>query len=257
MNQQGDTSHHHTAGHAAKNHRLVLIFKYVLKSIHFKKTVARSSFASKLWSFSIQHQLNQNKVRWCYIGNDHNLERKWTLWPLAKIVQNWIVDRSTACNFMIYDQQNVWFYFKYIRFEYRLPTKNLPLLAQNSITFLSNFVFEKSLKLFVLGAQLIFRMDLFLLLFWITVPFWVIDRHWHLQNLRFIFFHVWLNKNGLISWNNNCFGLFFNLYHLSEKIRKKKNMSFPELSGIFRNLLAWSIWSFVVYLCENSFFVFH
>ena len=28
----------------------------------FKKTVTRFSFLSELWSFSIEHQLNQNKV---------------------------------------------------------------------------------------------------------------------------------------------------------------------------------------------------
>ena len=32
------------------------------KSVHFKKTVVRSSFFFKSLSFSIQHQLNQNKV---------------------------------------------------------------------------------------------------------------------------------------------------------------------------------------------------
>ena len=37
--------------------------------------VARSSFLSKLWSFSIQHQLNQHIVSWCYIENDYNFER--------------------------------------------------------------------------------------------------------------------------------------------------------------------------------------
>ena len=48
--------------------------RWFIKSVHFKNTVARSSFLSKLWSFSIQHQLNQNKVSWC-IENDHNFER--------------------------------------------------------------------------------------------------------------------------------------------------------------------------------------
>ena len=33
-----------------------------LKSVHFKKPVTRISFLSKVLSFSIQHQLNQNKV---------------------------------------------------------------------------------------------------------------------------------------------------------------------------------------------------
>ena len=39
-----------------------------LKSIHFKNPVALSSF-------SIQHQLNQNKVSWCCIENDNDFER--------------------------------------------------------------------------------------------------------------------------------------------------------------------------------------
>ena len=33
--------------------------EYLLKSVHFKKTVARSSFLSKLWYFSIQQQVPQ------------------------------------------------------------------------------------------------------------------------------------------------------------------------------------------------------
>ena len=45
-----------------------------LKSVHFKNPVAGSSFLSKSLSFSIQHQLNQNKVSWCYIENDNNFE---------------------------------------------------------------------------------------------------------------------------------------------------------------------------------------
>ena len=35
--------------------------KHILKSVHFKKTVARFSFLSKLWSFSIQHQLKSKQ----------------------------------------------------------------------------------------------------------------------------------------------------------------------------------------------------
>ena len=35
-----------------------------IKSVHFKNPVMRSSFLSKSLSFTIQHQLNQNKVSW-------------------------------------------------------------------------------------------------------------------------------------------------------------------------------------------------
>ena len=48
-----------------------------IKSVHFKNPVMRSSFLSKSLSFTIQHQLNQNKVSWCNINieNDNNFER--------------------------------------------------------------------------------------------------------------------------------------------------------------------------------------
>ena len=47
---------------------------YALKSVHFKNPVARSSFLSKSLSFSIRNQLNQNKVSWCILENDHIFE---------------------------------------------------------------------------------------------------------------------------------------------------------------------------------------
>ena len=78
-------------------------------SVHFKITFARSSFLSKLWSFSIQHR---NNVSWGCIESDHDFERnedrttvilKWTDFhnirklnlqshfegPFFKICANW------------------------------------------------------------------------------------------------------------------------------------------------------------------------
>ena len=52
--------------------------KVILKSVHFKNPVARSSFLSKSLSFSIQHQLNQNKVLMYneFLSNTANLISK-------------------------------------------------------------------------------------------------------------------------------------------------------------------------------------
>ena len=50
--------------------------QYILKSVHFKNTVARSSVHSKIWSFSLIHQLTLFWFSWCNIENDHNFE--WT-----------------------------------------------------------------------------------------------------------------------------------------------------------------------------------
>ena len=58
-----------------------LKFWRLLKSVYFKNPVAQSSVHSKLWWFSII-QLNQNKVSWCIIENDHIFE--------------WIEDRTTV-----------------------------------------------------------------------------------------------------------------------------------------------------------------
>ena len=44
----------------------------LLKSVHFKITVARSSFCSK---FMIIFNWNRNKVSWCIIENDHSFEQ--------------------------------------------------------------------------------------------------------------------------------------------------------------------------------------
>ena len=49
--------------------------KFILKPIHIKNPVAQSSFLSKSLSLSIQHQLNQNNVSWCYIEKDDDFER--------------------------------------------------------------------------------------------------------------------------------------------------------------------------------------
>ena len=43
---------------------------FVLKSVHFKNTVAQSSFLSKLWSY-----ITLADVSWYCIKNDHNFER--------------------------------------------------------------------------------------------------------------------------------------------------------------------------------------
>ena len=50
------------------------MIQILLKSVHFKNTVARSSVLSK--SFSVYYiSWNQNKVNWCIIENYHNFER--------------------------------------------------------------------------------------------------------------------------------------------------------------------------------------
>ena len=58
------------------SHNIVNNSLLLLKSVHFKNTVTRSSFHSKLWPFSIIHQLtwHQNKVSWCIIENGHSFE---------------------------------------------------------------------------------------------------------------------------------------------------------------------------------------
>ena len=40
--------------------------KMLLKSVHFKNTVTRSSFHSKLWPFSIIHQLTSKQIQLMY-----------------------------------------------------------------------------------------------------------------------------------------------------------------------------------------------
>ena len=57
-------------------------FTSELKSVHFKNIVARSSVRSKLWSFSIIHQLTLFWFNWCIIKNYHSCE--------------WTEDRSTG-----------------------------------------------------------------------------------------------------------------------------------------------------------------
>ena len=53
-----------------------------LNSVHFMNTVARSSVHSKIWSFSIIHQLTLFWFSWCIIENDH--------------ISEWIEDRATV-----------------------------------------------------------------------------------------------------------------------------------------------------------------
>ena len=74
-----------------------------LKSVHFKNPVARSSFLLKSLSFSIQHQLNQNKVSWCYIENDNYLLKMFfrsileSLWYLMNYIRFAIPHHNIWC----------------------------------------------------------------------------------------------------------------------------------------------------------------
>ena len=51
----------------------------------------------------------------------------YVLWPLDKKVQNWIVDRSTACNFTVLDEAKIdnFLIFMAIHFLFALPMKIL------------------------------------------------------------------------------------------------------------------------------------
>ena len=111
----------------AKNCLLEIWESNSVKSVHFKKTVARSSFLSKLQYFSIQHQLSwhQKKVSWSYIEKYHNFKRnedratvflKWTdfiagefssavndVLPKTEIVGNWRKKWEIHAVLLLYD----------------------------------------------------------------------------------------------------------------------------------------------------------
>ena len=81
---------------------------FCINSVSFKNPVAQSSFLSKSLTFTIQHQLNQNKVSWCCIINDNDFERNehcatvFLIWTDFKMqMKNWSMVPSikTSANF--------------------------------------------------------------------------------------------------------------------------------------------------------------
>ena len=70
---------------------ILLTFIYLVKSVHFKRTVAHSSFLSKLWYFSIQHQLTSKQSQLLLYWK---LPQFWKKWGLCNCVLKWM-DFST------------------------------------------------------------------------------------------------------------------------------------------------------------------
>ena len=64
-----------TCGEPAAHLRLWTI--QLLKSVHFKKTVARSSFLSKVWYFSVQHQLTSKQSELMLFWKVPQFWKKW------------------------------------------------------------------------------------------------------------------------------------------------------------------------------------
>ena len=78
---------------------LILMSNYIYSWLYYRK-VARSSLSRLVAQFQIFRRLMKGKFD------------AYVLWPLAKKFQNWIVDRSTSCNFTVftYMHNNTCFY---------------------------------------------------------------------------------------------------------------------------------------------------
>ena len=67
-------------------YRVACFFWCWLKSVHIKKTVTRSSFLSKLWYFSIQHQLTSKQSQLMLYWK---VPQFWKKWGSCNCVLKW------------------------------------------------------------------------------------------------------------------------------------------------------------------------
>ena len=89
-----------------------LLEMFLLKSVHFKETVAQSSFLSKLWYSSIQHQLtskqSQLMLHW-------KVPQFWKKWGSCNCVLKWTEFRwvffESICHAIFRSYKSAFFQF--------------------------------------------------------------------------------------------------------------------------------------------------